>query len=92
MPLMDKSLEAVLQDERQREACTPAQRVRYACDIFTGIAYLRLQFFGHPWALSRYCGTRNATLLSVVSEAIVVLDLREHGFVYYFQSSLYVHV
>ena len=39
MPLMDKSLEIVLQDERQREACTPAQRVRYACDIFTGIAY-----------------------------------------------------
>ena len=40
MPRMDKSLETVLQDERQREACTPAQRVRYACDIFTGIAYL----------------------------------------------------
>ena len=71
MPRMDMSLEAVLEDERQREACTPAQRIRYARDIFAGSAYLRLQFFGHLWALSRYCGTRNATLLSVVSEAIV---------------------
>ena len=62
MPLMDMPLETVLQDERQREACTPAQRVRYARDIFTGSAYLRLQFFGHLWALSRYCGTRKVTL------------------------------
>ena len=70
MPLMDKSLETVLQDERQREACTPAQRVRYACDIFAGSAYLRPQFFGHPWALSRYCGTRKV-ILRALSEAIV---------------------
>ena len=70
MPRMDKSLESVLQDERQCEACTPAQRVRYACDIFAGLAYLRLQFFGHLWALSRYCGTRNVTF-RIVSEAIV---------------------
>ena len=70
MPLMDKSLETVLQDERQREACTPAQRVRYACDIFAGLAYLRLQFFGHLWALSRCCGTRRV-ISKVVSKAIV---------------------
>ena len=71
MPLMDKSLETVLQDERQREACTPAQRVRYARDIFAGIAYLRLQFFGHSWVgLSRYCGTRKVTF-RLVSETIV---------------------
>ena len=61
MPLMDKSLETVLQDERQREACTPAQRVRYARDIFAGSAYLLLQFFGHLWALSRYCSIRRLT-------------------------------
>ena len=69
MPLMDMSLETVLQDERQREACTPAQRVRYACDIFAGLAYLWLQVFGHLWALSRYCGTRKVTF-RFVSEAI----------------------
>ena len=62
MPLMDMSLEIVLQDERQREACTPAQRVRYARDIFAGSAYLRPQFFGYRWALSRYCGTRKVTV------------------------------
>ena len=70
MPLMEKSLETVLQDERQREACTPAQRVRYARDIFAGSAYLRLQFVGYLWFLSRSCGTRKVTL-RVVSEAIV---------------------
>ena len=70
MPRMDMSLETVLQDQRLREACTPAQRVRYARDIFAGSAYLRLQFFGHLWALSRYFGTRKVTL-KVVSEAIV---------------------
>ena len=67
---MDMSLETVLQDERQCEACTPAQRVRYACDIFAGLAYRRLQSFGQLWALSRYCGTRKV-ILKVVSEAIV---------------------
>ena len=72
MPRMDKSLETVLQDERQREACTPAQRVRYACDIFAGSAYLQLQFFGHRWALFRSCGARSFKVtLRVVSEAIV---------------------
>ena len=72
MPLMDMSLESVLQDERQREACTPAQRGRYACNIFAGSAYLQLQFFGHLWALSRSCGTRSFKVtLRLVSEAIV---------------------
>ena len=74
MPLMDKSLETVLQDERQREACTPDQRVRYACDIFAGSAYLRLQCFGHLWAFSRSSGTRTVTF-RVVSEAIVGIGL-----------------
>ena len=70
MPLLEKSLETVLQDERQREACTPAQRVRYARDIFAGSAYLRLQFSGHLWFLSRYCGATKV-ILRVDCDAIV---------------------
>ena len=45
MPRMDGSLGQLLQDAGQRDACGPAQRVQYACDIFAGLAYLQKPVF-----------------------------------------------
>ena len=38
MPLMDYSLLYVLQDAGRRAACLPERRLRYAYDIFAGVA------------------------------------------------------
>jgi hypothetical protein len=58
MPRMDKSLETVLQDE----ACTPAQRVRYACNIFAGSAYLHRATAGKPTIVHRDIKPENVLL------------------------------
>jgi len=63
MPLMpDRSLEHLLQERGRRDACDSVQRLRYARDMFAGIAYLHTPAGRKPRIVHRDIKTQNVLL------------------------------